>query len=237
MINFEKIATFDIETVGLYNTYEDLKGKNPRLAQLWEDRCKWLRDRYSNNTEATVDELWQLKSGLHAEYAKVACVSFGIHTKDGENIQSSCSMDEKEVLIWTAKMLTNVDKLGMKLGGHTIERFDVPFLFKRFLINGLVPPAIIRNFDRKPWELPYFDVAKFWSNGTWQEGFTSLDTMTAVFDIASPKAVMQASRVHGIYWDKSDLVSIKNYCEADVSATMSLIKTIALTNDTQPATI
>lgn len=226
MINIEKLATFDIETAGGRSTLADLRTESPKMAELWKKRCEFLRSRYDNNAEMTDDELFVLKSGLHAEFGRVVCISFGIYKNSEVIMQSSCGTDERTILEWTSDMLDKCDRLGMRLAGHTIDRFDIPYLWKRFLVNGMKPPKLIVTYGVKPWNLTSFDVAKFWSGGAWQEGFTSLDIMSTVFGIASPKDVMQASRVHDIFWD-GDMEKIQNYCEGDVRATIEIIKKLA----------
>ena len=232
-MDINKLAIFDIETAGNWGTLDEMKKDNPKMAELWVKRCDFLRDRYDNNNELSCDELWVLKAGLHPEFARVVCVSFGVIRNGEMQIQSCSSTDEKEVLAWTATMLLNSNKLGLSLAGHTIERFDIPFLFKRFLANKMKPPFLINNWGKKPWDLTHFDVAKFWGNGAWQEGFTSLDTMTAVFGLDSPKeSGVIASRVHATFWDDKNLASIEKYCELDVKATIEVIQALFETVNT-----
>lgn len=225
-IDLNRLVVLDIETVGKTATYQDLKNNDPRLAELWEKRSAWLKERYSdNNGPLSVDELWEQKSGLHAEYGKVICVTFGIFNGEENVLQSFYGDDETDILKKTRTVLSNSDAKGLSIAGHTIERFDVPFLWKRMLANKMKPPHIITTWDKKPWDMKFFDVAKFWGGGAWQEGFTSLDTMSAIFGVESPKAEMQASRVHGVYYANSgNIESIKRYCEGDVVATMDLIR-------------
>lgn len=227
MIDLKKIVVFDIETTGTLGTLAELHQKNPKMAELWSKRCEFLRERYANNAELSDAELWSLKSGLHAEFGRVVCVSFGIYRGDGFHIESMCTEDETELLRWSSSLLGNTDRLGMSLAGHTIKRFDIPFLWKRYLASGMKPPAAITTWSKKPWDLTFFDVAEFWSNGTWQEGFTSLDVMSTMFGFASPKEAVQASRVHNVFWEDRDLDSIQKYCDGDVRATMEVIKRMA----------
>jgi predicted PolB exonuclease-like 3'-5' exonuclease len=98
-------------------------------------------------------------------------------------------------------------------------------LFKRFLINGIKPPKIITVWNKKPWDLTFFDMAKFWSNGAWQEGYTSLDTMAALFGHASPKEFTQANQVHELFYS-GKLDEIKMYCEGDVRASIRVVKSM-----------
>jgi hypothetical protein len=221
-MDLKKLVIVDIETAGIVSTYDDLTVAHPRLAELWHKRTDWLRERYPENKDLGVDEMWKLKSGLHPEFGRVVCVTFGQWDSSGEyKINSFYGGDELDILKKTNIVLNNAYATGHTLGGHTIERFDVPFLWKRMLINKIKPSGIITVYDKKPWDLKFMDIAKFWSGGAWQESFTSLDTMSAVFGIASPKAEMQANRVHLSYY-AGDHEGIKKYCEGDVVATMDL---------------
>lgn len=236
MININKLAIFDIETAGLYATYADMAVANPKLAELWDKRCLFLRDRYSNNEELTNEELFIQKAGLTAEFGRVVCVTFGV-IKNGEVvIKSSCSEDENTVLEWSKVMFNNCDKLGLNLSGHTIERFDIPFIWKRMLIKGINPPKIISVWGKKPWDLTFFDLPKFWSNGTWQEGFASLDLMSTIFGVQSPKTEMHGTRVHNVFWIDRDFNSILQYCEGDVRATCDVISTLGEIVNDEPVT-
>ena len=227
MINIEKLAVFDIETTGKYPTYAALEKTNPKMARLWDKRCEYLRDRYVNNKDLTVEELYVLKSGLTAEFGQIVCVTFGILKNGEKQIKSCCDINERNILEWTMTMIDNCNKLGLKLAGHTIKRFDIPFLWKRFLIHRIRPPYLITGWNKKPWELSHFDLPDFWSNGAWQEGYTSLDTLATLYGFDSPKDNMQANRVHDTYWVDKDLQKIQTYCEADVAATADIIATLS----------
>lgn len=223
MINIDKLAVFDIETAGGYATYTEMKADNPKLAQLWDKRCEYLRDRYANNKDMSNEELYPLKAGLSAEFGKVVCVTFGVVQNGQNKIKSCCDFNERAVLEWADTMIRNTDGLGMSLAGHTIKRFDIPFLWKRFLFHKMKPPYLITNWNKKPWEQTHFDLPDFWSNGAWQEGFASLDLMTNMFGFASPKDTMEATRVHDTFWKERDLATIQKYCEGDVAATANVI--------------
>lgn len=219
MINIKKILWFDLETVGRASTYEEFNKEDPRMGKLWE---VW-QDKYKEtNGDQTLDQVWQNKAGLHAEYGKVVCASFGYYTADGMKLTSYYGHDEKDILVKCAGVMNNADKNGMFIGGHSIERFDIPFMWKRMIACGITPPTIINVWDKKPWDLKFFDIAKMWSDGAWKESFTSLDTMCAVFDVDTPKAELKGSMVHASYWREDGIEDIKKYCENDVRATMEV---------------
>ncbi len=218
--NIRKVLFFDIETVGKTSTYDDLIKEDLRMSNLW---AAWQEKYKESNGDLTLGELWENKAGLHAEYGKVICVSFGYYDKDmNMKITSFYGNDEKEILTKCVGVMNNADKNGMYLGGHTIERFDVPFLWKRMLSNGITPPTIISVWDKKPWDLKFFDIAKVWSDGSWKESFTSLDTMSAIFGVETPKGELKGSMVHHSYWVDGGIETIKTYCEGDVRATMEV---------------
>ena len=224
MIDIKHICWFDIETVGCAATFSKLLDINPKLYSLWNS---WYEKHKLPGDISTVDEAWLNKAGLHAEYAKVVCVSFGYFDNKGDlKINSFHGHDEKEILEKTAKVLNNANTTGMYLGGHSIERFDIAFLWKRMFINGITPPALINVWEKKPWDLKFFDIAKVWSNGSWKESFTSLDTMAAVFNVQSPKDDLKGALVHDYYWSNNDTERIKEYCENDVRATAEIGKLI-----------
>lgn len=219
-VNIKKVLFFDVETVGMTSTYEDLEIENPRMATLWSN---WQDKYQETNKGQSLNELWENKAGLHAEYGKVVCVSFGYYD-DGMNIKvnSFYGHNEKEILTKTMGVMNNADKKGLYLGGHTITNFDNVFLWKRMLANGINPPASISVWDKKPWDLKFFDISKVWSDGAWKESFTSLDTMCAIFGVETPKAELKGSMVHHSYWKQSGIETIKTYCESDVRATMEI---------------
>lgn len=229
IVDFKRLAVMDIETVGVTPSFDELVDKYYKLSKLWSERAKWLKERYKDtNGSMDTNALWQAKAGLHPEYGKVICVSFGVFGDDGEKkIQSYYGDDEAEILTKAAAALDRIDEKKRILAGHTIERFDIPFLWKRMLINRISPPSIINTWGKKPWDLNFFDVAKFWSGGAWQESFTSLDTMATIFGVKSPKEGVHGSGVHDLYWYHSGLEPIKTYCEGDISATMDVIKILA----------
>lgn len=228
MINkaaLSKILFFDIETCSYYRTYDHLKEDNPRLASLWDKRCEILRKnvQYPMNAEMSVNDLYIEKAGLHPEFGRIICVSVG-YIKDGEfKINSYEGDNEVEILDGVKKLFNKIDSLGWYLGGHTIKRFDIPYLGKRFAINRINPPENLHIYNKKPWETKIYDLPEIWSFGAWQEGFTGLDLMSCVLDVKSPKGEMHGSKVQDTYYNyPGGIEKIKEYCEEDVRATMDV---------------
>lgn len=228
--DLENLVLIDIETVSGSNSLEALEWEDSRLFELWEKRCDYLRKKHEDNQELTNNEIYKQKSALQAEFGKIICVTIGYirFNESGQPIiktKSYSSNDEKELL---KEFFSFLNKLktqmpGAKLTGHNIKRFDMPFIFKRGMILGLDIPDMVNVIDKKPWEIPFIDTADIWSNGVWQESFTSLDTLTAVMGIPSPKSDIDGSQVTTVYWQEKDLERIVEYCERDVAATAQLM--------------
>jgi len=222
----QNLLFFDLETTGYKETFEEVQEDNPRLAKLWEKRCVYLQSR--EGEALTPSELWKTNSGLHAEFGKIVCASFGYYDDIGvPTFQSYYGDDEKENLILIKKLLQKIHTGGMDLCGHNIKGFDIPYLCKRFLANDIIPPVIIQTHNKKPWELTHFDTQEFWSFASFGQKYSSLDLLTCTMRIESPKENMEGNMVHEEYWTNSNVEGIKDYCEQDVFACMKLIKKIS----------
>jgi 3'-5' exonuclease len=216
----EKLLFFDIETAGSVSSYEEL---SPKMQELWSHRAEILRkqlgDKYPDNKDKSDSELFQMKSALQAEFGRVVCVSFGkIKFEDGEpmaQIVSYSGEDEVEILNQAFKVIKGLSKNGVKLIGHNVKRFDIPFLCKRAFILRLETPPALQVWDKKPWEIAISDTSELWSFGAWQEGFTSLDLLATVLGVDSPKDDISGADVHQAYYS-GQIDRIKEYCQKDV---------------------
>jgi len=224
----EKMVFFDVETVSGYSSLDTLADVNPRLAQLWSERCVYLRTRFPENSEMTDEELYLDKSGLNAEYNSIVCASFGRvkfdeDGKPGITIKSYSGIDELTVLNGISQVFTKFK--AYKFVGHNIKRFDIPVIGKRLLINGLDLPPNLMLGNLKPWEIPFIDTSDIWSFGAWQEGFVSLDTLTACLHLPSPKSDIKGSDVTKVFYENpsQNISRITSYCERDVLALAQVI--------------
>lgn len=215
----KKCLYFDIETAGITSTFEELQDVNPRLAKLWEKRSGWLAKNSGEEMKNySPSDFWKVKSSLHPEFSKVVCVSFGAY-KDDKIVINSFIGEEYQILSDSNKVFNNAVAKGWKLGGHTIKNFDIPFVGKRMIINKIDPSPLIASLNRKPWESPYLDISEIFSFGGWGQTHTSLDLMSSVFGLESPKEDMDGSMVHD-YFHTGKIEEIKKYCEMDVKVLM-----------------
>lgn len=234
--------SFDIETVSEYKDLSTLKKENSRLGDLWEKRCEYLRGKHEDNKLLSNEQIYKQKSGLQAEYGKIVCISIAYlrYGEDGVPVikaKSFADKNEKEVLNKFFAFLKGAkEKLPNTIfAGHNIKRFDIPFLSKRAILNGLSIPEQFNTMNKKPWEMNYADTADIWSFGTWQESFTSLDTLTAILNIPSPKSDIDGSQVSEVFWKDGDLDRISSYCEKDVISVINVLMAMSGVEIAEPS--
>lgn len=217
----EKILFFDIETVPAVGDFNELP---ERLQQLWQTKIEKVQERMPDryNSEDSVGDIYLKDAAIFAEFGKVVCISVGyIYDFMGESrlkTKSFYNDDESVLLNDFAQLLSNWDKPGRTLCGHNIKEFDVPYIARRMVINGIKLPNILNIAGKKPWEVQFLDTLELWKFGDFKN-YTSLNLLTAVFDIPSPKDDIDGSKVGQVYYETGDLKRIATYCEKDVIAT------------------
>jgi hypothetical protein len=219
-----KMVFFDIETVASHQSLDHLKNENPTLAQLWSKRCEYLRERFEENKQKSDAELFLEKAGLHAEFARIVCATFGrIQFNEGTPYLTlkTYSGEELEVLEGIDKVFNKFSNY--KFVGHNIKRFDVPFICKRLLINEKSLPVGLQIQNLKPWEMPFVDTSDIWSFGAWQESFVSLELLATSLGLPTPKGDISGKDVTQVWYKERDVTRISTYCQADVLAVSQII--------------
>ncbi len=220
-VNPENAIYIDIETVPMAKDFETLPQP---FRDLWHERF----DRQNKEGDLNVNEHFFQNAGIYAEYGKVICISVGILVKhDNERIlriRSFAGHDEKQVLSDFASMLNkNFTNRSMHFFcGHNINEFDIPFLCRRMLVNGIKLPGSLDISGLKPWEVKNIDTMLQWKFGDYKN-FTSLRLLAALFDIPTPKDDISGKDVGKVYWHENNLERIVTYCQKDVLTVVRLL--------------
>jgi 3'-5' exonuclease len=212
------ILFLDIETIGCTDSYTSL---SERLKTQWARKAGFLRREESQTDE----ELFYNRAGIYAEFARIVVIAIGRYTENengdiGLKIKYFADHDEKKLLLEFKTMLDKMDG-NTKLCAHNGKEFDFPFLCRRMLINAIVPPVLLNQSGRKPWEVTHLDTMDMWKFGDYKH-YTSLDLLAAIFDIPSSKGVMDGSQVSEVYYKEKNLTKIAEYCLRDVIAIAQL---------------
>ena len=218
-ININDILFLDIETVPQYPSFKDVP---PAVAELWDKKSKYVRK--EGETAADVYD----RAGIWAEFGRIICISMGfIFSRNEERcirIKSFYSDSEKSLLQETSEQLQQFfakKHLG-KLCAHNGKEFDFPYIARRMLINGLKLPGMLDVAGAKSWEVPFLDTMELWKFGDYKH-YTSLNLLTQIFDIPTPKDDIDGSMVADVYYTENDLQRIVRYCEKDVVAVAQLL--------------
>jgi len=213
-IKNNQILFLDIETVPSCAEFNDL---TPAMQKLWEKKSKYL----IKSEEETPASIYQ-KAGIYSEFGKIICISAGFFTGKTFRIKSFYGDNETEILknfnSLLNKSYNDPDKY---LCAHNGKEFDYPYIARRMLINDIKLPEILNFAGKKPWEIRHLDTLELWKFGDYKH-YTSLELLTAVFNIPTPKDDIDGSMVADIYYTKKDLKRIAVYCEKDVVAVAQL---------------
>ena len=223
-IDLSKILFLDIETVSEKAEFDEL---DANFQKLWAHKSRQFVD--DNTDMEAVSQSYQGKAGIFAEFSKIVCISVGFLRKEGKDwffrLKSFYGDDEKEILEDFSKLINRnySNPLNSYLCGHNIKEFDIPFMCRRMVINGLEIPDVMQVSGKKPWEIKHFiDTLELWKFGDYKN-FTSLNLLAAVLNVPSPKDDIDGSQVGRVYWEEKDLPRIAVYCQKDVQTVMQVL--------------
>lgn len=212
----QKILFLDIETVPVKYKYSEL---TERERQLWNAKWKF-------NPDINPEEQYT-KAGIYAEFAKVICIGLGYVDKNGQmqlkvlhNDNEAELLNEFNVALYKFYQYVfktyNVEYL---LCAHNGREFDFPFLCRRMLINNIAIPDILKSGRRDL----LLDTMDMWKFGDYKN-YTSLDLLSYVFNIDSPKENIDGSMVAKVYYEDRNINAIAEYCKKDVETLIKVYK-------------
>lgn len=216
----ENFLVIDIETV---SGTPDFNALTEDWKSLWEEKVQRALP-----PDTTADAYYEQRAGIMAEFAKVVCISLGYFKKEAGawqfRVKSIFGDDEKELLASFKHTVDQMEQMHNRWSftGHNIKEFDIPFLCRRMLINGLSIPAYLDFQNMKPWETNMVDTFQYWRFGDYKH-FTSLKLLAAALGVPSPKDDIDGSMVGDVYWKEKNLERIATYCQKDVATVANII--------------
>lgn len=187
---------FDIETL-------------PSADEHKEIHLEILRKKNKGKT----DEEMHLTTSFEGTFGRICCIGI-IKEHNNKIIQKEVFKGtEKEILNNFWKAACDVDRFI----GHNIWAFDLPFIYKRSIINGVKPRNNI-SFARYR-NIPIYDTMLEWE--LWNMDRTrvqKLDTLAKVFGLPTSKDEMDGSMVWD-YFKQGKIDDICRYCMKDVELT------------------
>ena len=231
-IRLDHLLLIDIETVPLFPEFN-------LLNEEW--RSLWIEKVQRSIPEGTSpEEFYAQRAGIMAEFGKIVCISIGYFKKESDwqlRVKSFYDDDETALLKDFISTISQMEAINNQWSftGHNIKEFDIPFICRRLLINGLTIPYYIDFQNMKPWETNLVDTFQYWRFGDYKN-FTSLKLLAVSMGVPSPKDDIDGSMVAGVYWKEKDLARIAVYCQKDIITVGNIIlrfKNMQLLRDEQ----
>ena len=217
-INIEHILFLDIETIPEERSYSDL---SEYKQSLFAEKTK-----YQRKEEISPSDFYE-RAGIWAEFGRIICISVGYFHNYQANrsfrLKSFYGTNEKEVLYDFKNLLEQYfgDKHHL-LCAHNGKEFDFPYLARRMIINKIPIPEKLNLFGKKPWEVAHLDTLEMWKFGDYKH-YTSLNLLTNILGIESPKEDIDGSQVSRVFYEENDLERIAKYCENDTIAVAQVL--------------
>lgn len=212
-IPLHQLLYFDVETVSQQKDFADI---SQELQELWQHKHQFLR----TEEDETYDVSYQNNAAIYAEFGKIVCISCGFFNGKEFRLKSFFGDDEKQLLMEFSTLLNSTK---LYLCGHNIKEFDVPYVCRRMLVNGIKLPNALDVAGKKPWEVNFVDTLQLWKFGDYKS-YTSLNLLATIFNIPTPKDDIDGSMVGKVYWQDNDLPRIVQYCQKDVVTVVRLLQ-------------
>ena len=212
----------DIETVTETNNY-----LNYPKRKIWAER-------YCSEKVGTEEEWYYDRAPIHAEFAKIVCISVVARNTDRSIKKISfCGDDEKQILSDFFQLLDSAPTANF--GGHNVKSFDIPFLCKRAIINSLKIPKVLDYGTYPAWKMDaVVDTMELRKRSAFLS--TSLELIAVCLGLESPKGKMSGAEVSATYWrsfyngieqtHQIKLKEIAEYCEGDATTSLLIYEKI-----------
>jgi DNA polymerase elongation subunit (family B) len=241
MEKLTNILFIDIETVSVVPDFQSL---SPAMQELWAKKSQFFRN--EDGTKITPEETFNDRAGIFAEFGSIVCIGIGCLVPKGDQwtllLKALSSRNEKQLL---EQFCDSLSKFSEKFSdllfcGHNIREFDMPYISRRLLLNGIPLPRCMSYMGKESWQVPYLDTLKMWSFGD-REHYTSLALLAELFNLPSPKDEIDGSMVSQVFWEgeakdqkKDALNKISDYCLSDVETTARIFLRLKGIDDLNP---
>lgn len=210
----KNLIFIDIETVSGTKEYASL---SPRLQEAWKKKSTIL-----DPENLDYDSTYFDKAAIYAEFGKIIVIGVGFfHENENKElvlrVKSIASQNEKQLLEDFCQLIEKgFVPSNVSLCAHNGKEFDFPYLCRRMLINNIVLPEYLSISGKKPWEIRHYDTMEMWKFGD-RKNYTSLELLSAAFDLKTSKENIDGSQVNTTYYNKNRLDLISEYCQRDVA--------------------
>lgn len=200
---------FDIETIPADDKFKKIAVEiTQKKLQRREGHSK------AKLTKKGEEEVFR-STAISGDFGRIFCIGYAFSDEAVDVI----SGEEKEIL---SKWWQIADRAECFIG-HNIMDFDLRFIFKRSIVNGIKPVSKHLNLSFARYKsFPIFDTMREWEK--WSNSYIALDTLAKILGLESSKdGGIDGSQVYDFYLlGKHD--EIFEYCKRDVELTRKVYK-------------
>lgn len=225
-MNYKNFFFFDIETVSGHEDFDEFGAIDEAGSASFYKRWK----RRKGNNSMWNDDIrlaYKINAPLTPEYGKIVSIAYAFFTPSGELTLAAKSIsndNEEEFVNWIKRLFDKVSELKKVPCGHNIKGFDIPYIVKKIMKYGMKVPSVLNTLGKKPWEVNMFDTSDAWKGTAWD--VSSLDELTLMLGLESPKDEMTGAMVSEAYWNDNDIEGIEKYCLKDTKALVEICEKI-----------
>lgn len=115
------------------------------------------------------------------------------------------------------------------IAGHHIRDFDLPFIYRRAMINNIAVSGSLDFREKKPWEWRVLDTMLLWKLNDPKHPIP-FEVLTDLFGITSGRKGLEGSVIGGLFWETDILkhamnqAEITSHCEEKLGKISALIQ-------------
>lgn len=171
--------------------------------------------------DAEVVELYRKTAALSPIFGKVICVSVGF-VVGNKFVYKAFTGTETEIITQFFNLVNSSNKI---LAGYNFINFDCNYLLLRAAANNLEVHLHekMNTLGKKEWNVSdnILDLMLILKGTGWAN--YSLDEITYLLDVESPKDEVMGHQVSDVYWnEEGGLDKIVTYCNKDILATANI---------------
>ncbi len=181
------------------------------------------------------------KTALDGNLGRLLCIVYTRDFSDGRRLEFGCHGwnedsgrfdDEAATLRSFWEMMRGFNPGRDLIVGHNVMEFDLPFIIKRSIING-VRPTVRLSFAKYRCQ-PIYDTMREWDCWAYKN-YTGLEKLAYVLGIPSPKeGDVTGANLYEAYLD-GRYEEIYRYCMQDVKATRAVYRRMNFLGTAAPA--
>lgn len=188
--------------------------------------ARWEKELASVKSESVANELWE-KTSFNPDVTPIACIVIGYFDQSGYQsriFETNDMINEAEMLeefhstVASICTANKVEVRKVNFVGHNIAKFDLPFIWKRSVINDVNTCSGVKWIDARHGQHCY-DTMIAWA------GFgnrISADNLCKILGIKGKTEGMDGSKVYDTW--QTDPKKVIEYCNDDVQLVKEIHK-------------